>query len=375
MIRETEVLILGGGPAGLAAAVATARSGLQVELLERFHPPIDKPCGEGLLPSGVAALARLGVDGSSLRGRELRGIRYLDAGVVAEGRFAAGRGRGVRRLELHRALAERAEAAGALLCWGVVVEGLAPRGRGRWVAETSEGPVSARWVIGADGLSSHVRRWAELDGPATRWRRFGVRRHYRIAPWSDLVEVYWAPGCEAYVTPVDEEMVGVAMLWSGSREGFDAHLARFPQLEARLAGAEVLSRDRGCGPFHQRTLRVARGSLALVGDASGYVDAITGEGLGLAFRQAEAVAEALRERDLGLYERRHRTINRTPELMTRLTLLLARHPALRRRAIRAMADDPRLFSRLLRVLDGDGRLVSTGVPALLRLGARCVVPS
>ena len=235
-----------------------------------------------------AALERLGIAAAELGGREIRGIRYLDvaSGRTAEGRFSGRPGLGVRRTALHGVLARRAEDAGARLSWGLFAESLSSTDEGAWVVDTPEGPIEARWVVGADGLASHTRRWAGLDQSPSRRRRYGVRRHYRIAPWTDQVEVYWTDGCEAYVTPVADDLVGVAMLWGGSREGFDRHLAKFPALAERLRGAATASRDRGCGPFLQRATSVVRGTLALVGDAAGYVDALTGEGLGIAFAQA-----------------------------------------------------------------------------------------
>ena len=103
MTRRVSTLILGGGPAGLATALAVRERGLDVEVLDRFHPPIDKPCGEGILPAGLDALDRLGVSCAELGGREIRGIRYVDvpSGRTAEGRFSGRPGLGVRRTALH----------------------------------------------------------------------------------------------------------------------------------------------------------------------------------------------------------------------------------------------------------------------------------
>jgi flavin-dependent dehydrogenase len=370
MTRAVETLVLGGGPAGLATAVAVRQQGLEVEVLDRFHPPIDKPCGEGILPAGIAALERLGIWPAQLGGREIRGVRYLDvaSGVAAEGRFGGRAGLGVRRTTLHAALARRAADAGARLSWGLFAEGLSREADGSWVVDTPEGPIEARWVVGADGLSSHVGRWAELEGRPSRTRRYGVRRHYRVAPWTDHVEVHWTDGCEAYVTPVAPDSVGVAMLWGGSREGFDRHLAKFPALARRLAGAPTASRDRGCGPFHQRARGVVNGTLALVGDAAGYVDALTGEGLGLAFRQALALGEAIAAGSLSLYAAAHRRIVAAPERLTRATLLLTRHGDLRRRVIRVLSRDERLFARLLQAQSGEGAHGLAAMPALAKLG-------
>jgi flavin-dependent dehydrogenase len=204
----------------------------------------------------------------------------------------------------------------------------------------------APWVVGADGLRSRVRGWAGLGGPAPRRRRFGVRRHYRLAPWTDLVEVHWRDGVEAYVTPVATDEVGIAMLWGGGGD-FDSLLARFPDLAARLCGVPATSRDRGAGPFRQRARARCRGRVVLVGDAGGYLDAITGEGLGLSFQQAEALAAALAAGDLAAYERACRRLARLTDGLTETLLFCERRPWLRRRLVRELGRRPALFSRLL----------------------------
>ncbi len=344
MATRTEILIVGGGPAGLAAAIAARLEGLEAVVVDRRRPPIDKACGEGLMPDGLEILRGLGVELEADRMRRFRGIRYLDGEIVAEGRFPGVSGAGVRRLDLHRALVRRAEQLGVSLEWGIRVEALDGT-----AVRTSTGSIEARWVVGADGLRSRLRRWAGLEAAQPRWRRFGVRRHFAMPPWSDCVEVYWAEDCEAYVTPVAAGEVGVAMLWSGRKAGFDRLMACFPRLAERLDGAEPASKDRGCGPLRQRVRGVTRGRLALIGDAAGYVDAITGEGLSIAFHQATALAEALRAGDLGRYARRCRRIVALPDAMTRLLLFVERRPALRRRVIRALAREPQVFSRLLAV--------------------------
>ena len=358
-----DVVIVGGGPAGLATAIAARRAGLAVQVVDRARPPVDKACGEGLMPDAAALLADLGVRLPAGASHPFRGIRYLDGDLAAEGVFpGGGSGLGVRRLALHAALVRRAEEVGVGFSWGVTVESLAEGG-----VATDRGPIAARWVVGADGLRSRVRRWAGLEGPPSAVRRFGVRRHVALAPWCDLVEVHWGPAAEAYVTPVAPDQVGIALLWSGPAKGFDDLLARFPALRERLAGAPALSRDRGTGPLEQRVRGVVRGRVALVGDAAGYLDAITGEGMAVAFHQASALAGALAAGDLAPYAAAHRRIARLPDLMTRLVLGLERRPGLRRRALRALAADPALFSRLLGI---HGRLLPPrrlGVDGALRL--------
>jgi flavin-dependent dehydrogenase len=212
---------------------------------------------------------------------------------------------------------------------------------------TDGGTVTGRWLVGADGRTSRVRKWAGLHGRKAKRRRIGLRRHYAIEPWTDLVEISWHDRCEAYVTPVGDRLVGVAMLFEGGPNDFDALLAGFPGLRRRLLGAPVASTDRGAGPLEQRCRCVASGNIALVGDAAGYLDAITGEGLALAFRQAEAVVEAMLGGRLAPYVSAHRRIVRYPIAVTRLLLEVERRPRLRRRVMASLAGDPSLMSRFL----------------------------
>lgn len=364
-MRTFDVVVVGGGPVGLAAAIAARSRGLATALLERRAPPVDKACGEGILPAGLAALATLGVE-IPASARALTGVRYRSRAVVAEADFPGGAlGAGVRRVDLHRALLERAQALGAELRFGVAVDSV----DGELVRTAAE-TLRARFVVGADGLRSGLRRAAGLERRAPRAApRFGVSRHFRIAPWSDRVEVHFGDRAEAYVTPVAADEVGVAILWSGGKGGFDALAAeRLPaDLAARLAALPVVGRDRGAGPFRQRVRRRTRGALALVGDAGGYVDALTGEGLTLGFEQALALGDALAAGDLALYERTARRLARLPERLTQLALFAALRPALLRRYVAALARDPELFAHLLGAL-GARRPLSPAT--LLALAAR-----
>lgn len=359
-----DLVVVGGGPAGLATAIRARLAGMDAAVLERFRPSIDKACGEGLMPDAVARLREIGVEPEGL---PFQGIRYVDGDLSAEGLFPQAGGLGVRRVQLHQALVRRAEEVGVELLWGVAARGLEPDG-----VATDGGTVRARWIAGADGLLSRVRVWAGLDAEPGPLRRFGVRRHYAMAPWTDVVEVHWGPGCEAYVTPTSRDEVGIAILWSAEKSGFDDLLARFPALLSRVAGAPAISKDRGAGPLHQKVRAVHRGNVALVGDASGYLDAITGEGLAIAFHQSAALAESLLRGDLSLYAKAHRRIARLPDFMTRLVLALESRPRLRRRAIRALAAEPALFSRLLGI---HGRTLPPrrlGLDGALRLAWRLV---
>jgi flavin-dependent dehydrogenase len=162
------------------------------------------------------------------------------------------------------------------------------------------------------------------------------------------------------------------MLWSGKTAGFEELIEHFPVLRDRLAGAPEISRDRGAGPLHQRVLGVWRGNVALVGDASGYLDAITGEGMAVAFHQTAALVEAILAGDLNRYATAHRRISRLPDFMTSMVLALERRPRLRRRALRALAAEPALFSRLLGIHGRTLRARRLGLDGALKLAWRLV---
>jgi flavin-dependent dehydrogenase len=301
-----DVLVVGGGPAGLAAAIGCAQAGLSVTVAEPRDGPIDKACGEGLMPSAVRRLAAIGVHP---KGRPVTGIRYLDHRGSVDARFRHGPGLGVRRTELHAALASRAGQLGIPVL-PARVTAVAQDGDG-----VTAGGLHARYLVAADGLHSAIRRACGLDPPPASHPRYGLRRHYRVAPWTDLVEVYWSRGSEAYVTPVADDQVGVAVL-GDTRGDYEARLAAFPALRERLAGAEPTSSVRGAGPLRQDVGRRTAGSVLLVGDASGYLDALTGEGIGAALAQAAALADCLaagRTRD---YERAWLRVTRKSRVLT-----------------------------------------------------------
>jgi flavin-dependent dehydrogenase len=305
-----DVLVVGGGPSGLATAIGCAQAGLSVTVAEPREGPIDKACGEGLMPSTVRRLAAIGVHP---KGHPVNGIRYLNPNGSVDARFRHGPGLGVRRTELHAALAGRADQL------GITVLPIRVTAFSQDADGVTAGGLHARYLVAADGLHSAIRRACALDPPPARHTRYGLRRHYRVAPWTDLVEVHWSRGYEAYVTPVTDDQVGVAVL--GDPRGdpqadFEARLAAFPALRERLAGAEPASSVRGAGPLRQNVRRRTAGSVLLVGDASGYLDALTGEGIGAALAQATALAECLtagRTRD---YERAWLRVTRKSRLLT-----------------------------------------------------------
>ncbi|MGC1452905.1 MAG: NAD(P)/FAD-dependent oxidoreductase [Candidatus Sulfotelmatobacter sp.] len=343
MLNSTDVFVVGGGPAGLAAAIAARQRGFRVIVADGARMPIDKPCGEGLMPDGLAALERLGVAVEPENSYPFRGIRFLSAGLAADASFAHGAsGRGVRRTVLHRLIAERASNLGIEFLWQTPVTGISEDG-----VRLGDRKVSARWIIGADGGTSRVRRWAGLDAFRKRDCRYAFRQHYRVAPWTDRMELHWGRQGEIYVTPISKDQVCVALISHDPKLRLGEALLRFPELQARLNGAEVSSAEKGALTATCKLKQVSRGNVALIGDASGTVDAITGEGLCLAFSQAMVLADCLHTGDLSRYEREHRRLALRPLLMARLMLTLDGRPRLQRRTLQAFLKRPEVFRRLL----------------------------
>jgi len=346
-----DVAVAGGGPAGLAAAILAAQAGREVTVFEPRAGVIDKACGEGLMPGAVEGLAGMGVTPSV--SHPLVGVRYIDGDHSAEARFGAQPGLGVRRTVLHDAMRRRAEALG--VSW-------------RRRSVRSVRPIDdrvlvdgepARWLVAADGLNSPIRRTLDLDLPHRRPPRFGLRRHFDQAPWSQLVEVYWSRHAEAYVTPVSPTQVGVALLFGGDPlpegRGADGRFAgvldRFHRLGERLVG-EPGSSVRGAGPFERRVRRRQVGRVLLVGDAAGYLDPITGEGIRLGIAASEAAVACIIEGRPDRYEARWRRATWRVWRLTEGLLSLREVPTLRRAMVPLLRRVPGLFDTLVRLLAG-----------------------
>jgi flavin-dependent dehydrogenase len=379
-----DVLVAGGGPVGLATAIRCALAGLSVTVAEPRAAPVDKACGEGVMPAAVRRLAALGVTPD---GHPLRGIRYVDGRHQADAPFRHGDGLGVRRTVLHAALSERAAALGIPVISDRVTDVEQHPGH------VAAAGLEARYLVAADGLHSAIRRGLErhgepLSSPAARMvapgrlspvaARYGLRRHFRVEPWTDLVEVHWTARAEAYVTPVSAHVVGIALLFdrptradpaaagppgaaagdlplsgttageaSGGAGGFAARLAAFPALLGRLSGALPASEVRGAGPLRQDVRRRVHGRVLLVGDASGYLDALTGEGLGVGLAQAEALAACLAASRPSDYERAWRRASGPAWRLTAGLLWSRNQPLLAPRIVPAAERLPWVFSAIV----------------------------
>ncbi len=352
MPDSTDVFVIGGGPAGLAAAIAACQQGLRVMVADGAKPPIDKACGEALMPDAIAALDNLGITVPTVDTCRLRGVRFLGSELSAEAPFSDNAcGLSVRRTVLHRIMIERAAGLGIDLLWQSAVTGISSQESSNQGSSSQvqlgKRAIRTRWIVGADGVNSRVRRWAKLDACSQTGIRYAFRRHYRVPPWTDRMEIYWGEHSQGYATAVNNEQVCIAVASRKPQLRLEESLRALPELNARLRGAQAVSIERGALSANRKLKRVWGKNIALIGDASGTVDAITGEGLGLAFRQAAALAICLGSGNLAGYQAAHRRLARRPLLMARLMLVLDGRSRLQRRILQIFRQRPEVFRRLL----------------------------
>ncbi|HTP45135.1 MAG TPA: FAD-dependent monooxygenase [Candidatus Acidoferrum sp.] len=355
---KSDVLVVGAGPAGLATAIAAASRGLRVTIADVRRPPINKPCGEGLLPDAVEALRKIGIGLDFPLGFPLEGFRFSDGTRSACAPISRGRALGLRRTVLHELLVTRAAELGVQFCWGARVSDFEAGG-----ARVGGEFLNYRWLVGADGLHSAVRRWAGLNWPRISCRtRFGFRRHFAVVPWSKFVEVYWGRRFQMVVTPTGCDEVCVSFFSRDPGLRVEHGLGEFPEVARRVEKATPLTAQQGTQVGLTSAWHVAAGRVALVGDASCSVDGIAGHGLSLGLQAALALGEALARGDMRSYHLAHRRIVSLPLRMTRLLLLMDASGWIRKKTLRLFEHQPDLFAKII--------AVHTSKPHLEAFGAR-----
>jgi 2-polyprenyl-6-methoxyphenol hydroxylase-like FAD-dependent oxidoreductase len=371
VVLETEIAVVGCGPAGATTALLLARRGHRVTVLDRAHFPRDKACGEGLMPPGVAVLRRLGLYDAVLAtgARPLLGVTYQHAGgrVTASARFprpTSGEqapGLGIRRTTFDAVLVDalRREPNVRLL-EGVRVTGLMRDTSGEVAGvTTADGAVSAEVVVGADGLHSGVRSWAGLGTRGPLRGRYGLAGHWRVDVRDrSAITVTFCDGHEWYEAPVGPDLLLVSVLNEASRPHINARTYAGAARAAipAIRDAELVAGPLGAAQFRQRARAVATGHVFLVGDAAGYDDPTTGEGLAIGMLLGERLALRIHKARTGQtppveavhrYRADHARLVRDRHRLTQLGLLMARTPWLSRRAVAAAATDPRALGKLL----------------------------
>ncbi len=334
----TRVAIVGGGPVGLAAALFAARAGMTPIVIEARDHDGDKACGEGLMPGVMPLLEELGLNPP---GHDLLGVSYRQGERQVDHLFPDAPGRGVRRTVLVDAMRAETDRHG-IERRHARVTGLTQDSSGVRLHCAASEDLEADYVLGCDGLHSTVARQLGLVAqPSRRARRYGLRQHFQRAPWDSMIEVYYAGDAELYITPVDDQTVGVAVL---GPKGINLAktIARVPEVSEKLNGIPTASSLRGAGPFPYRAHSAQVGRVLLVGDAAGYVDAITGEGLRVGFAQAREAITALQTGEPESYPRRWRKVTREFRVLTRGLVVLASSP-LRDSIVPLASAAPRVF--------------------------------
>ena len=370
---ETEAVVVGAGPSGATTALLLSRRGHAVVLVDRARFPRDKACGEGVMPPGVAALRRMGlyerVVATGARPLNSVAYRHQRAGVEIEIPFPVppdggpAAGLGVRRTTFDAILVDAVrEEPRAVVRDGDRVTGFVRDAAGAVIGvTTTTDEIRARVVVGADGLHSQMRAWTGLRARPQGRMRYGLAGHWQVDTRDrDGIRVTLAGGHEWYEAPVGHDLLLVSMLTHRSRP---AMTARHYEGAARrsipaIAGAALASRPLGAAHFRQRVRAVAEGRVFLVGDASGYDDPTTGDGIAIGMLLAERLAEHAgdlldgrieSETAVARYARDHAALLRERRRLTSLALFLARSPELSRRAIVRAGRDPRALASCIAI--------------------------
>lgn len=378
-----DVLVVGASLAGASTAIHLARLGLTVQLLDRAEFPRRKACGEGLFPRGVEALEDLGVLDRVLdRARVLDSLRLeLGGASVEAGLGSSHPAIGVRRDMLDAALLDQARCSGVEVSLGVTANGLLVSQAGYRGVQTSHGDFEARAIVIADGLRSRMRRVARLDS-RVHTQRYGVSARYGLHEVAEpRVQIRMLDGYEVYVTPVGRKVINVALLVGKRRAGMLAgrlehsFAAAIQDSGVLPHGATLLDPPLAGGPFPAGARRDWSGNLVLVGDAAGFFDGISGEGMSLALVTSKLAAAAVHRflqsgstRHFVTYERTRRGLARNSNLLARISLLLASRPALGRHVISNLSRRPATFEKILAINSGVSDL-----SALRPVDLRCLL--
>lgn len=360
---DADVAVIGAGPAGAAAALFAARRGHRVIIVDKQAFPRDKPCGEGLMPSGRPALRELGLEAAVLSGGAppLQGIQFgrveeVPLAVPFPAHASEQAGLGIRRITFDAQLAEAlGHHSDIRFIPPSEARDIRRDGDGMSTVVTTTGELRARFVAVADGLRSGLRhRLGWTVGPRPP-HRYGIVGHWvmheLVDPW---VRITFDRGLEVYEGPVAGNQRMVALL------SYQDRMAEFGgQLESRyraiaqairpgLRQADLVGSVSAVGPFWYGATTVADRGIFLIGDAAGFTDPITAEGIATGLRQARAFAGALASPDPErAYRRAHRQITKDPHRVAALFLRLSRTPALVDRAIRNHGHSPQTLSKLL----------------------------
>ena len=385
---DCEVLVVGAGPAGSALAAALAGRGRDVLVVESRSHPRPKACAEYASPRIVEELRRIGLDEEAWQrdALALDGMRVIRGDDAVDIRYHDGAGPrtawGVDRTTFDATLAAHAAARGARLMERTTFEGVQRRG-GRVVGATlrtadRRRAVSCGWLVGADGARSRVAQRLGVERAVRVPRRLGMVAHYEAIP--DLAvsgEMHVGPGWYVGLAPLSGGRlnVGMALPMNGHAPGraedrFQTAIDGIPAVAARLAGRKRVTPIRGASPIGHRVSHAAGPGWLLIGDAAGFIDPFTGEGIYRALRSARAAAEALSSDDEEVAERylaARRHAFAAKDALTWLVQGMLASPPLMSHALRNLAKRPELAALLGSAL-GDCRPASDALSPLFLAG-------
>ena len=376
---DADVAVVGAGPVGSATAIALAQNGMRVALLEKADRPRDKPCGEGLMPEGVACLRELGIDLPAPRFPPLRGVRYRMPGAGATlGLFRSTDGAplfgaGVRRTRL-------AEVMDAAVVEQSLVERQAPvrllsltQDSEAVTVLTSRGRLRVRWLIAADGLGSPTRRSLGWEMSAAPPHRRGLVGHLKVtAHGIQEVVVSFMEGADIYVAPTSDDELLAVVLARADRlrgKGIEDYRRLVFSAHPEFAGAEMSAPLLSAGPFRVRPRRVADGRVFLAGDAAGFIDPLTGDGMTAGLAAAAMLRDLICDGDppAARYSKWHAAQWRRRSIVTGMALRLSSSHRLARRALAGTSRNPGALEALMQVSGGSRRLDRVGVRSWLAL--------
>jgi menaquinone-9 beta-reductase len=360
---DADVAVVGAGPAGAAAALFAARRGLRVIIVDKQAFPRDKPCGEGLMPSGRPVLRELGLEAAVVSGGAppLNGIQFgrveePPVAVPFPARDGEQDGLGIRRLSFDAQLVDALSHHSHIqFSPETEVRDVRRDGDGMTTLITAAGEVRTRFVAVADGLRSSLRhRLGWTRGPRPP-HRYGIVAHWTMAaPVDPWVRITFDRGLEVYEGPVagNQRMVALLCYQDRMREFGGQLESRYrtiaQALRPGLRDAELVGSVLAVGPFWYGATTVADRGIFLVGDAAGFTDPITAEGIATGLRQARAFAAALASPDPErTYRQAHQQLTKDPHRVAALLLRLSRTPALVDRAIRTHRQSPQTLTKLL----------------------------
>jgi len=367
VVTSYDALVVGAGPAGAALAAGLGRAGARVLLVERAHHPRPKACAEYASPRIVEELALVGLDRSTWAADavELKGMDLHAGGHGVRIAYADPRGPraawGVDRRRFDARLAHHAARQGADLREGVAVVALCDRSgqvagaRIRDVRTGREETIEASWVIGADGARSTVGRLLGVDRPVRFPRRLGLVAHYEgSGELLDHGEMHVGRGMYVGLAPTPGGELNVGMALPLADDGrradvrFSAAIESLAAVRKRLAGTDRITPIRGAAPIGHRVTRAAGPGWLLVGDAAGFIDPFTGEGIYRALRSARAATGALAGGGdvVGTYLRERRRAFAAKDALTWLVQGILAVPAVLEHAVERLEARPEAALRL-----------------------------